>query len=26
MQVLDLVPMKSQDGDELNPFGDGEEF
>ncbi len=26
MQVLDLVPVKSQDGDELNPFGDGEEF
>ena len=26
MQVLDLVAMKSQDGDELNPFGDGEEF
>ena len=26
MQVLDLVPVKSQDGDELNPFGDGVEF
>ena len=26
MQVIDLVPMKSQDGDELSPFGDGEEF
>jgi len=26
MQVLDLVPMKSQDGSELDPFGDGEEF
>ena len=26
MQVIELVPMKSQDGDELDPFGDGEEF
>jgi hypothetical protein len=26
MQVLDLVALKSQDGSELNPFGDGEEF
>jgi hypothetical protein len=26
MQVLDLVSVKAQDGDELNPFGDGEEF
>ena len=26
MQVLDLVSLKSQDGSELDPFGDGEEF
>ena len=26
MQVLDLVPLKSQDGAELDPYGDGEEF
>ena len=26
MQVLDLVPIKSQDGAELDPYGDGEEF
>ena len=26
MQVIDLVPLKSQDGSELNPYGDGEEF
>lgn len=26
MQVLDLVPVKSSDGSELDPFGDGEEF
>ena len=26
MQVLELVEMKSSDGDELSPFGDGEEF
>lgn len=26
MQVLDLVSLKSQDGSELSPFGDGEEF
>ena len=26
MQVLDLVPLKSQDGSELDPYGDGEEF
>ena len=26
MQVLDLVALKAQDGSELNPFGDGEEF
>jgi hypothetical protein len=26
MQVLDLVALKSQDGSELDPFGDGEEF
>jgi hypothetical protein len=26
MQVLDLVALKTQDGAELNPFGDGEEF
>ena len=26
MQVIDLVALKTQDGAELNPFGDGEEF
>ena len=26
MQVIDLVALKTQDGSELNPFGDGEEF
>jgi hypothetical protein len=26
MQVIDLVPLKSQDGAELDPYGDGEEF
>ena len=26
MQVLDLVSLKSQDGSELDAFGDGEEF
>ena len=26
MQVINLVEMKSSDGDELTPFGDGEEF
>jgi len=26
MQVIDLVALKTQDGGELNPFGDGEEF
>ena len=26
MQVLDLVALKSQDGSELDPYGDGEEF
>ncbi len=26
MQVIDLVSVKSGDGDELDPFGDGEEF
>ena len=26
MQVIELVSMKSQDGAELDPYGDGEEF
>ena len=26
MQAIDLVPVKSADGDELSPFDDGEEF
>jgi hypothetical protein len=26
MQVIDLVALKTQDGAELDPFGDGEEF
>ena len=26
MQVLDLVALKTQDGSELDPYGDGEEF
>lgn len=26
MQVLDLVSIKTGDGDEFDPFGDGEEF
>jgi len=26
MQVLDLVALKTQDGAELDPYGDGEEF
>ena len=26
MQVLDLISLKSQDGSELDAFGDGEEF
>ena len=26
MQVIDLVALKTQDGPELDPYGDGEEF